>query len=199
MRRAAARRRRVGLAGALLVILLAIAVALPVPSLGGASVAVAAIQRAKSFVELMHQRSPGKRLVGRLVKTKHKKLAAHERALPKIRKPLPEIAAIPPMGPLPPALVDLVAPPVPMQMASLEAVPVGPFQTPLPGPPGFFSPPPGGFVFPPGSPNSPPIVTPPGPPPPAVPEPATWAMILLGFGMIGWTLRRSQQQEQTAA
>jgi hypothetical protein len=103
------------------------------------------------------------------------------------------------MGPLPPALVDLVAPPVPMQMASLEAVPVGPFQTPLPGPPGFFSPPPGGFVFPPGSPNSPPIVTPPGSPPPAVPEPATWAMILLGFGMIGWTLRRSQQQEQTAA
>jgi hypothetical protein len=193
------RRRRLGLASAAIVLLLAIAALMPVPSLGGTSVAVAAIQRAKSFVELMHQRSPGKRLVGHLVKTKHKKLAAHERALPKMRRPLPEIAAIPPMGPLPPALVDLVAPPVPMQMASLEAIPVGPFQTPLPGPPGFFSPPPGGFVFPPGSPNSPPIVPPPGPPPPPVPEPATWAMMLLGFGLIGFSLRRRPGREHTAA
>lgn len=201
MRRASKRRRGLGLASALVVLILAIAVALPVPSLGGASVAVAAIQKAKSFVELMHQRSPGKRLVGHLVKTKHKKLAAHERALPKVRKPLPEFAAIPPLGTLPPALVDLVAPPVPMQMASLEAIPVGPFETGLPGPPGLFIPPPGGFVVPPtetpGGP--PPVVPPPGPPPPAVPEPATWAMMLIGFAMIGWTLRNSRYREQTAA
>ena len=200
VRRASQRRRGLGLAGALVVLLLAVAVALPIPSLGGASVAVAAIQRAKSFVELMHQRSPGKRLVGHLVKTKHKKLAAHERALPKMRKPLPEVAAIPPMGPLPPALVDLVAPPIPMEMASLEAIPIGPFETPLPGPPGLFIPPPGGFVFPPTeTPGGPPIVTPPGPPVTSVPEPATWAMMLVGFGMIGWSLRRRVYREQTAA
>jgi hypothetical protein len=28
------------------------------------------------------------------------------------------------------------------------------------------------------------------PPPPGVPEPATWAMMLLGFGAIGFALRR---------
>jgi hypothetical protein len=186
----------------MVVLLLAIAALMPVPSLGGASVAVAAIQRAKSFVELMHQRSPGKRLVGHLVKTKHKRLAKrHERALPKIRKPLPEIAAIPPMGPLPPALVDLVAPPVPVQMASLEAIPIGPFQSPLPGAPGLFIPPPGGFVLPPSETpgGPPPVIPPPGPPPPPVPEPATWGMMLLGFGLIGFSLRRRPGREQTAA
>lgn len=33
-----------------------------------------------------------------------------------------------------------------------------------------------------------PVVTP--PPPPAVPEPSTWALLLLGFGFVGWSLRR---------
>mgnify|MGYP001794655335 CR=1 FL=1 len=32
------------------------------------------------------------------------------------------------------------------------------------------------------------------PPPGAVPEPATWAMMLLGFGMIGTAMRRSRKQ-----
>lgn len=179
-----------------MVLILALASLMQVPSLGGSSVAVAAIQRAKSFVELMHQRSPGKRLVGHLAQSKHKKLAAHERALPKIRKPTPVFAAIPPIGELPPALVDLVAPPVPMQMASLAAIPVGPFETPG-GPPGFFLPPPGGFNLPPGeTPGSPPIEV---PPVSFAPEPATWAMMLIGFGLIGWSLRRRRDREQTAA
>ena len=33
----------------------------------------------------------------------------------------------------------------------------------------------------------------PPPPPPVVPEPATWAMMLLGFGAVGYALRRRRQ------
>lgn len=154
----------------------------------------------KSFVELMHERSPGKRLVGHLVKIKHKKLALHERALPKVRKRLPELAASPQfLTELPPALVDLVAPPVPVEMASLESLPVGPFGSPTGYPPGFFLPPSGGFVVPPSeTPGTPPVVTPPVIPE-AVPEPESWALMLLGFGLLGWSLRRTASREQIAA
>ena len=33
----------------------------------------------------------------------------------------------------------------------------------------------------------------PPPPPPGVPEPATWAMMLFGFGAVGYTLRRRRR------
>ena len=203
MRDAALRKWRVALIATIAVLLVAVAAALPIPSLGGTSVAVAAVQRAKSLIELMHQRSPGNRTVAHLALTKHKKVALHERALPKVRRrpPVAAMAAIPPLpAEFPPALVDLVAPPIPVQFASLEALPVGPFGQPG-SPPGFFlSPPGGGLVLPPGeTPGSPPIVTPPVVVPPAVPEPATWALMLVGFSLIGWTLRRSRGREQTAA
>ncbi|MDZ4375263.1 MAG: PEPxxWA-CTERM sorting domain-containing protein, partial [Phenylobacterium sp.] len=62
--------------------------------------------------------------------------------------------------------------------------PGGPIDT---SPPGFPPPPPTG------PPTEPPVV-PPGPPtePPvtAVPEPGTWALMILGFGLIGARLRR---------
>ena len=197
MRNEAPRRLRVALVGAMLALILAALLSIPGP--GGTNLASAAIQRAKSLVELMHQRSPGKRLVAHLANTKHKKLVLHERALPKIRKQAPAMAALPALpAELPPALIDLVAPPIPMEMASLEALPVGPFQVPG-GPPGFFLPPPGGFILPPTQTPTPPIVTPPVIIPQAVPEPGTWAMILLGFGLIGCSLRRSPYREQTAA
>jgi hypothetical protein len=32
------------------------------------------------------------------------------------------------------------------------------------------------------------------PPPPAVPEPATWSLMLLGFGAIGVAMRRRRRQ-----
>lgn len=34
--------------------------------------------------------------------------------------------------------------------------------------------------------------TPPPPPPPPIPEPATWAMMLAGFGAVGYSMRRRQ-------
>jgi PEP-CTERM motif len=179
-----------------------LAAALLMPGPGGTNLAHAAIQRAKSLVELLHQRSPGKRTVAHLAMTKHKKVALHERALPKVRRRPPALAMapIPPLpAEFPPAFVDLVAPPVPVQMASLEALPVGPFQ--LPGSVGgfFLSPPGGGLILPPGeTPTSPPIVTPPVTIT-AVPEPGTWAMILSGFAMIGLSLRRTRRRERTAA
>lgn len=206
VRSGASRRRGLAVASAVAVLILAIAAVMPVPSLGGASVAVAAIQRAKSFVELMSQRSPGNRTVGHLAVTKQRKVALHERALPKIRKRPPvATAALPPISAeLPPALVDLVAPPIPTQFARLEALPVGPLaQAPLfPFAPAATA---SGFVLPPtATPGSPPVVTPPQITPPvttpaAVPEPGTWAMMLVGFGLTSWSLRRRRQREQIAA
>ena len=35
----------------------------------------------------------------------------------------------------------------------------------------------------------------PSPPPPGVPEPATWAMMLMGFGVAGTALRRSRRKD----
>ena len=76
---------------------------------------------------------------------------------------------------LPTALVDLVAPPIPMQFASLAAMPIGPFaEQPLfPFAPSAT---PGGFILPPpaegGTTTPPPVVVPPpvvGPPTAAVP------------------------------
>lgn len=196
-RRSRLDQRRTALLGALLVILMStIGLAVPIPSLGGSTLAVAAIQRAKSFIELMHQRSPGRRVVGHLALTKHKRVAARERALPKIRKRRVETAALPPFpAELPPALVDLVAPPIGIEMANLEAVPVGPFSAMPPGLPGFYLPPSGGgFILPPTESPSPPVTPPIGG---AVPEPGAWAMMLLGFGLISWSLRLRSCREQS--
>jgi hypothetical protein len=160
---------------------------------GGTDLANAAVQRAKSFIELIKQRSPGKRTEAHLALTKHKKVAQlHQRALPKVRMP----PAIPPIGALPPALIDIVAPPPPLRVASLETIPVVPlFGTPV-------------FPVVPSSPESPLIVppqtpsetpTPPVTPPvPAVPEPGTWASILLGFALLGWQVRRRRAETTSA-
>ena len=166
--------------------------ALSVEYFGGADLANAAVQKAKSFLELIQQRSPGHRTKGQLVKIKHRAAAKHERALPKVFIP-----AILPPGP-PERLIDIVAPPIPVTMASIEAIPIPPLvgQTPLP--PGILFPPPS-LIVPPTETPTPPIVTPPVITPSAVPEPGTWATMLLGFGFIGWQLRWRRKQVQVAA
>ena len=58
------------------------------------------------------------------------------------------------------------------------------------------APPPGGGG--PNPPPPPPEVEPPPPPPPAVPEPGTWATMLLGFGLTGWAMRRRRRQTTAA-
>ncbi|MEP6982527.1 MAG: PEPxxWA-CTERM sorting domain-containing protein [Sphingomicrobium sp.] len=201
------RRRLHTIAGAALA--LALITAVSVTTFGDVNLANAAIARAKSFIELMQQRSPGKRTQAHLMKIKHK-LARHiqrphERALPKVRYAIPSVPFE-----SPPALIDILAPPIPITTASLEALPIPPLFQALITPPGIFGPPPPGFFIvpsltPPASP--PPIVQPPTvqppipqptivqPPPSAVPEPATWISMLLGFGLIGWQLRRRPQRK----
>jgi hypothetical protein len=160
-------------------------------SFDGASLATAAVQRAKSFLQLIQQRSPGTRTKAILVKTKHKRVVVHERALPKIRLAVPNIPpAIPSI--YAPALVDLLTPPIPMLPASLEALTIPP-PSPASSPPSIpLVPPPHIIVPPPQSPSTTPLV----PPPSAVPEPATWLTMLLGFGLIGWQLRRRRVERK---
>src|SRR3982750_1209335 len=100
-------------------------------SFGGVSLAAAAVERAKSFLQIIQQRSPGVRSKAVLVKTKHKTLLSHERALPKIRMAVP---TVPPAIPwvYEPALVDLIAPPIPMPAGTLEALTIPPLSPSLP-------------------------------------------------------------------
>ena len=171
--------------------LLLLAASMTVATFGGENLANAAVQRAKSFLEIMHQRSPGKRTQAHLAQTKHKRIARlHQRALPKVRMP----PAIPPLGALPPALIDIVAPPVPINFAGLDLPPVPLLEQGTP--PGVPFIPPPSLIVPPLTPLTPPIVP---PPQSAVPEPGTWATFLLGFGLVGWQLRRRTNRGRVAA
>lgn len=193
----AARRALLPAVGAFVLLLTA---GTAVGTFSGVDVANAAVERAKSFIELIKQRSPGKRTEAHLAQTKHKRIARlHQRALPKMRTP-----PIPPLGALPPALIDIVAPPPPLITASFQPLPVLPL---------FATVAPGGLASPPGVPTSPgsPLIAPPETPtatpqpPPVttpvsgVPEPATWATMLLGFALIGRELRRRRTKSAKGA
>lgn len=146
----------------------------------------------KTVADMLFGRSPGERAAGTLANLKHKRLAApHERALPKIRKSVPPpspLAAIvgAPEAPVPPVaaapaagtpLYNVVT--APPALAEAPPTGVGPAMPP---------PPSGGGLM------VPPVVTqvPPTSPPPqsAVPEPATWAMMLIGLALVGRLTRR---------
>jgi len=145
----------------------------------------------ETVAAMLAERSPGARPEGALANLKHTLQAAHhERALPKIRSPY---------GP-PTAYEALAAPPPPAPIAPLPQAPL--FATIAGGPPvvppgggGTSGPPilsnipgPGG-----GGGFSPPVTlaTPQTPTPiEAVPEPASWVMMLLGFALMGRALRR---------
>lgn len=150
----------------------------------------------QSASDLIAQRSPGVRTRANFSKGKGKfgKEVRLARALPRVREPRGFSAPPPEPGP---AFID-AAPLVPGDAGPI--VPVGGFFPPgginvpcncdfgpffpIPGP-GIIG---GGpiIILPPGGEPGPPE-----PPPPApIPEPSTWIMMLLGFGALGFTVRR---------
>ncbi|MFL6722424.1 MAG: PEPxxWA-CTERM sorting domain-containing protein [Sphingomonas sp.] len=152
----------------------------------------------KTVAAMLAERSPGERPDGALASLKPKKAVLNERALPKV----PAAAAPPsPFAALagPPPAPPLVPPPA--------AVPL--FNSVAGGPPEVIPPPGGGGgppvlseIPPPGGGGggiiAPPIITTTQVPPPTtpstpstpLPEPGTWGMMLIGFALIGGTLRR---------
>ena len=140
----------------------------------------------QSVADMLLGRSPGERADGALANLKHKRrIAPHERALPKIRKsvPLSPLAAI--VGPSELPLPPVAAAPVPgTPLFNVVTTPPPAAESPPPTSfPGMPSPPPGGGLI------IPPVITqvvpPSPPPPPPVPEPASWMMMLVGFAFIG--------------
>jgi hypothetical protein len=153
-------------------------------------------------------RSPGERAQGALASLKHKRVPVlHQRALPKVRRsaapatPLanivaPPAATVPVVPPVAAPLFNSVTAPPPV-VSSLAAAPatIFPGFSPLPG---------GGFIVPPGvtqvtPPVTPPVTTPQVPPVAAVPEPGSWAMMLLGFVMMAVAIRRRGRETLSSA
>jgi len=156
----------------------------------------------QTIAAMLAERSPGTRSVGELALLKHKRQAAlHERALPKIRGPY-----------TPPTAYQALSSPPPLALVPPPQTPL--FATVAGGPPEVIPPvggAPGGSFGPPvfagipspggggggggGGSFTPPIITTVTPLAPVtlaapVPEPASWGMMLLGFGLMGATLRR---------
>jgi hypothetical protein len=151
------------------------------------------LQRVETVAAMLAERSPGARPEGALVNLKHKQEAAlHERALPKIRGPYAPPTAYEALASPPPA--PLIAPPPQAPLYSTVAGGPAPISTTggtggppvlsnIPGPGGGGG---GGVYTPPttlATPEAPPLAV-------SVPEPASWAMMLLGFALMGRTLRR---------
>jgi hypothetical protein len=153
-----------------------------------------AVSGVDTVAALLAGRSPGERAGGALASLKHKRgIALHERALPKIRSapPVRPLASIVGAPAVPPAIVPPSTGPLYNTIAAAPPAVIlpGASQSPIVFP--ALSPPPGGGLI------VPPIVTqvtPPVPPeitpPQAVPEAPSWAMMLIGFGLIGWVVRR---------
>lgn len=187
----AARRRRSAAIAALVAVSLAGAGTWSIGALTGADMVQAAVTQAKSLADLLGQRSPGERTVALLTKTKRAKPLArlHQVAGPPAKKQ-PALAPKVNMSDIG-RLLQGPPPPLPVSPPELGSL----------SPPIALATPPslGGIVVPPssGSPpggGSPPASFPTPPPkilvPSAVPEPGTWATMLLGFALIGWRVRR---------
>lgn len=159
-----------------------------------------------SVASLFASRSPGEREAGLLANMKHRRQPAlHQRALPKVRRaPVNPLAGIVGAVPTPPPVeapviaqpLDKVVNGTPTGPVAISPPPGGVVGGPGGGFPGVFVPGGGGggIVIPPPAVNPPvtPPVTPPVVIPPTtsgVPEPGSWAMMLLGFLLIGSALR----------
>lgn len=166
---------------------LAVVVAAPISlsALMGWDASLPGLKAAKSFMAMMEDRSPGDRTAAELTKTKKKAVPKPEqRALGKVAPPAPPTEFMEALAPPPVDLAEL--PPFAAALTDL-----GPLllNAPVPSSGGGIVtntvPPPGG--------GNPPNEEPPVENPPAVPEPGTWATMLLGFGLTGWLMRRRRR------
>ena len=171
--------------------------------MGGIAAAVARSAPVRSLMSVLHQRSPGARTRGELADTKaHKRAAPRQHALPKFRPrqralakvqpPYPDSFVQPLFAANKPQLAEFAPPTAPQLL--FAALPSPSYLAPFA--PGVFGILPGGVGAPGGGgsvPTTPavPVVTPIVTPVlPAVPEPDSWALMLLGFAATGLALRR---------
>lgn len=202
------RRRSVGRRGIAAAVAIAVAGALAVATWSNPRLAGAVekgigegVDGMKTVAAMLAERSPGQRPEGALANLKPKRHAVlHERALPKVRQPTAfETLAGPP--PAPP-VVPPVEGPLYNTVAGSPETPVVPVTGGTPGGPPVLAdiPPPGGGG---GGGFSPPVVqsTPESPPVPVspVPEPQSWAMMLLGFLLLGQTIQRGRAARPKSA
>ena len=173
---------------------------------GGGGQASAFGSAGASMMAMLGLRSPGERSQGELADTKaRQKIMAdatppHQRALAKVHTPTIAMAAPATPGAIGP--IDEAAPSLLRSAAPTgSALPdIGGGSNPSVSPPGGTGGPPGGPGGggpPPGGPDNPP--PPPPPPPGAVPEPSTWALMMLGIGAIGTSLRKRRRDERAAS
>jgi hypothetical protein len=195
------RRRSVAIAAALSIALGGAGI-LSLEAMTGADVVHAAVAHAQSLSDLLGQRSPGQRTEAQLTKTSRARPLAKALARPRSHSPAkpPVLLASILMAPPGEGPVDVALPgpfsgaPLAAAAIFLPAPGIGGIGS-LPGGGGaIVSPPGGGTGSPPGS--LPPVPHQPGPS--AVPEPGTWALMLLGFGLIGWRAKRAGQALPTA-
>ena len=157
------------------------------------AIVASAATEARDLADMLGKRSPGARTQAEL--TKHARVAAKVRIEPKLASAPP-----PGVGPSTPALVDLLQPPVtPVGVVAEGSAP------PLTPPPALntilTSVPGDQTVAPPGDGGGPVHFPTSEPrediPPTAVPEPGTWALMLMGFGLIGWRVRQGRRKSTT--
>jgi len=194
-----ARRRRTSAAVVALCLATAVPVSLGFADFNANDMVQAAVAKAQGLVDMLNKRSPGQRTEAQLTKTKHKQRAL-AKMRPLTRKPLVVPLAFTPT-PMEVELASIVMPPPKLIPPPIGQIDIGPPPTL-----GTIVSPPPGMIVPPGgdTPQSNPTPEPHEPvieTPPPVPEPATWLMMLLGFGLIGWRVRHGKaggQQPLTA-
>jgi hypothetical protein len=162
----------------------------------------------QDLLSAMRARSPGERQAGALTTKGKRERPAPVSAMLPVAQENPVLAAptvLAPVAaaPLAAAVAPAVLPPAALAPAALAPIAAGGIGAAgllplIPAAIVIAANPPGG-----GGNNPPPPpggggggVTPPPPPPgPAVPEPATWAMMIIGFGLLGAFLRRRSRNE----
>ncbi len=169
---------------------------------GNPDLVMPGVQTAERLMAMLDARSPGERAEGALTQTKRRLASAPRKRTPvKPQPPIPpmeELARI--INPVPPVLPVEVVPPIVPPPAAADII--APASLTASAPAGFGSEViGGGFVSPPPGGSAPPTSEVPPPPPvtSAVPEPGTWAMMLLGFAMIGSAMPRRRRARLTAA